>query len=154
MLQGELHVRTCTFIPGLSRDGLCIPGIPGYSDKGHAARRTTCTYMYIHPGIILGLSVYPRNPRILGQGACCKENYMYMYIHPGIILGWSVYPRNPRILGQGACCKENYMYSTRQKKLPINGPFNGPPAPVPFPFNVRSTSVQCPFVARLIPVHF
>ena len=47
-----------------------------------------------------------------------------------------------------------YMYSTRQKKLPINGLFNGPPVPVPFPFNVRSTSVQCPFVARLIPVHF
>ena len=65
-------------------------------------------YMYIHPRIILGWSVYPRNPRILGQGACCKENYMYMYmyIHTGIILG---YPRNPRILRQGACCKENYM---------------------------------------------
>ena len=62
MLQGELHVCTCTFIPGLSWDGLCIPGLP-------------------------------RNPRILGQGACCKESYMYMYIHPGIILEWSVYPR-------------------------------------------------------------
>ena len=101
---------TCTFILGLSWDGLCIPGIPGYLDKGHATRRTTCTYMYIHPGIIPGWSVYPRNPRILGQGACCKENYMYMYIHPGIILGLSVYPRNPRIFGQEACCKENYMY--------------------------------------------
>ena len=28
------------------------------------------------------------------------------------------------------------------------------PVPVPFPFSVCSTSVQCPFVARLIPVHF
>ena len=41
---------TCTFIPGLSWDGLCIPGIPGYSDKGHAARRATCTCTFI-PGL-------------------------------------------------------------------------------------------------------
>ena len=41
---------TCTFIPGLSWDGLCIPGIPGYSDKGHTARRATCTCTFI-PGL-------------------------------------------------------------------------------------------------------
>ena len=38
----------------------------------------------------------------------------------------------------------------RQKKLPINGPCNGQPVPVPFPFNTRSTSLQSPCAFRSI----
>ena len=48
----------------------------------------------VHPGMILGWSKYPGNPRILRQGGVgC--------VHPGMILGWSEYPGNPRILRQG-----------------------------------------------------
>ena len=77
MLQGELHVHT--FISGLSWDSLCIPGITGYSDKGHAARRTTCICTFI-PGLSWD-GLYPRNPRILEQEAYCKESF----VHPGIV---------------------------------------------------------------------
>ena len=51
--------------------------------------------MSIHPGIILGSSEYPRNPRILRQGGGVS------CVHPGMIPGPSEYPRNPRILRQG-----------------------------------------------------
>ena len=46
------------------------------------------------------------------------------------------------------------MYSTRQKKLPTNGPFNGAPVPVPFPFFFRSVPVSPPFRSRSAPVQF
>ena len=39
-----------------------------------------------------------------------------------------------------------HVYSTRQKKLPMNGPFNGPPVPVHPPFNSRS--IFLPFFPR------
>ena len=51
----SLNEFTCTFIPGLSWDGLCIPGIPGYSDKGHTARRATLHHVHSsrdYPGMI------------------------------------------------------------------------------------------------------
>ena len=45
-------------------------------------------------------------------------------------------------------------YSMCQKKLPMNGPFNGPPVSVPFPFNVRSLSFRGPFNVHLLSVPF
>ena len=48
----------------------------------------------IHPGMILGSSEYPRNPRILRHGGV-------RCVHPRMIPGSSEYPRNPRILRQG-----------------------------------------------------
>ena len=51
--------------------------------------------MSIHPGMILGSSEYPRNPRILRQGGGVSG------VHPRMIPGSSKYPRNPRILRQG-----------------------------------------------------
>ena len=45
-----------------------------------------------------------------------------------------------------------YMYSTRQKKLPINGPFNGAPVPVQAPCTPRSAPVQAPFAIIGSPV--
>ena len=51
-----------------------------------------------------------------------------------------------------------YIYTVHIKKTshkrPVQWTARSRSVPVPFPFNVRSTSVQCPFVARLIPVHF
>ena len=46
------------------------------------------------------------------------------------------------------------MYSTRQKKLPINGPFNGAPVPVPVqaPCTPGSAPVQAPFAIIGSPV--
>ena len=80
----------------------------------------------IHPGMILGSSEYPRNPRILRQGGgggevrpsqddprivrVSKESQDTQTggwgggvscVHPGMIPGSSEYPRNPRILRQG-----------------------------------------------------
>ena len=52
----------------------------------------------IHPGMILGSSEYPRNPRILRQGG---GGGGVSCVHPGMIPGSSEYPRNPRILRQG-----------------------------------------------------
>ena len=47
-----------------------------------------------------------------------------------------------------------YMYSTRQKKLPINGPFNGATVPVQIPFKTRTNPVRVSRSQRpvLIPV--
>ena len=48
------------------------------------------------PRMILGWSKYPKNLRILRQGAeLCPSQH-----DPGIILGWSKYPRNPKLLRQ------------------------------------------------------
>ena len=44
------------------------------------------------------------------------------------------------------------MYSTRQKKLPINGPFNGAPVPVQAPCTPRSAPVEAPFAIIGSPV--
>ena len=52
----------------------------------------------VHPGMIPGSSDYPRNLRILRQGG---GGGRAVSIHPGMILGSSEYPRNPRILRQG-----------------------------------------------------
>ena len=76
--------------------------------------------MSIHPGMILGSSEYPRNPRILrqggGGGSCVHPRIVQVSqksqdtqtggggvscVHPGMIPGSSKYPRNPRILRQG-----------------------------------------------------
>ena len=37
-------------------------------------------------------------------------------------------------------------YSTRQKQIPINGPFNGAPVLIQAPCTPRSATVQAPFV--------
>ena len=52
----------------------------------------------VHPGMILGSSEYPRNPRILRQGG---GGGGMSCVHPGMIPGSSEYPGNPRILRQG-----------------------------------------------------
>ena len=52
--------------------------------------------MSILPGMILGASEYPRNPRILRQGGGGVR-----CVHPRMIQGSFEYPRNPRILRQG-----------------------------------------------------
>ena len=75
----------------------------------------------VHPGMILGWSEYPGNPRILrqGEGVLCpsrddpgmvgvsresqdtQTGGRVSCVHPGMVLGWSEYPGNPRILKQG-----------------------------------------------------
>ena len=59
----------------------------------------------------------------------CIYMYMYMILYIGVMY---------MILYIGV------MYSTRQKKLPINGPFNGATVPVQIPFQTRSKPVQIP----------
>ena len=99
-----------------------IAGILGYSDRGGVS----C----VHPGMILGSSEYPRNPRIVrvsqesqdtqtGGGELCpsrddlgivrvsqesqdtQTGEVVSCVHPGMIPGSSEYPRNPRILRKG-----------------------------------------------------
>jgi len=82
MLQGELY--TCTFIPGLSRDGLCVPGIPKYSDKGPAARRTTCTCTFI-PGLSQDGLCIPGIPEYSDKGYAARRTTCTST--------WSVCPR-------------------------------------------------------------
>ena len=80
----------------------------------------------VHPGMILGSSKYPRNPRILRQWGgggggveLCpsrddprivrvsqesqdtQTGGVVSFVHPGMILGSSKLPRNPRILRRG-----------------------------------------------------
>ena len=65
-----------------SRDDPGMVGVSLESQHTRTGRGVSC----VHPGMMLGWSEYPGNPRILRQGGKVS------CVHPGMILGWSKYP--------------------------------------------------------------
>ena len=86
--------------------------------------------------------------------ACFYAQSGFILVFSSLLIGGFLINPSVQKLWREEANMQISMYSTRQKKLPINGPFNGATVPVQIPFKTRTNPVRVSRSQRpvLIPV--